>query len=589
MNTLNIGNNQAIKTPELKDFDLEAFIDSAPEISDSKTGSVFDNDIKNAQKVEVPEAREFFNSSDKANNQQKNIEPEFTIDQPEAPKKEKDFLDINWNQSIGKPKEEPLGESSTETVVAEEKTISKLEEMQLKAELKHAVDQYNEIIAKAVRLQKDIESKGGNDGEIPKVNIANVLEDPRLHDPRVSSAVKSRLLQELTQKLENEDSKSETDEYEKIIKDIEPAKTKVSDALEAVMAKTLSSVDVEKVRLSMVNLVVEDEVTASHKQDWEAICINRKAEIDELPNVSPGIIESIDEIGKKKAEEAIISDKSANTESVVQQPVIGGEDKADNQQDSILEKVQDKDVKTEKTEDPGVIAPASGIENSQVSKFEEFASIDETGKIVTEDSTEHAEIDLSKSKGNVELTATSLAGLKKGDGNTENTGVVNLSKEDLGHTIEINPTHPIRDRVEALKKAEQSLPEDGDLFGPSKEPITDIDHKPLGSDNKIIEEAKDKKLPGTEKKEQDVVVATEKGPDLVALSPDETEKVVKPKEINSEAKPVEHKRVGLFEKFGRILGLGKDNTFTTDKISKIEEDVMRTRSSTVEESAEQAK
>lgn len=625
MNITNNFNQSPIE--DQKSFDLDAFIDSAsqsPRVKDlpepTTAEAVLNADLKNAQDIKVPETPEFLNPAYSTTGQGENdiandeavVEPSFTIDEPLKPKEPNKFLNVDWNQQIKMTPEEPVDNSQAESNVGQEKQIGKIEQMQLRVNLRNAVDQFNKITAQAARLVADIENKGGNEGEIPRINITQVLEDPRLHDPRVSSSVKSRFLQELTEKLKNETSKTETGEYENVIQQIGPAKAEVSKALEALLAHTNKSEDVKRIRTTLADIIFETNETISFKQDLEAICINKESEIDEqsrepekesdpLPNVSTEIIDTINKIGEKKVNEGLSVD--SNQLSV-------GEEK-ENEGLSVISdqlSVEDKNTATEKIE------PAS----PEKPKFEEFVKFGPEGNKVSEDTEIHDEVSLSPTAGNVDLSSDILAHLKRGDGVPNETKIVNLTQRDLDNTI--NPTHAIKARLEDLKNTPQNLqPGSSDMFGSDNSdntpPIRDVDNRSIASssqpepldshdENKIpvptespaknvfpIEKGPDLEVP---KKPEAIIeikpnettmpaAPAERGPDLVEEREDVTEPLKNEQVINSETEPVV-KKSGLFERMRNFLHT--DNP-TASEAGMLEREVGSTRAKATEVLAEQ--
>lgn len=519
-------------------------------------GTNFAGGLEDAKKVEVSEAREYFDGSDKKFNS------EFTIDdQPEK------AHSASFDNEV-------LDKSTTEYAGAPESKLSKTEEMHLKANLKHAVDSYNEIIAQAVRLQKDLEAKGGNNWEISKVKITSILEDTRLHDPRVPSSVKSRMLQDLKENLKSQDSKDEAGAYDDKLKEIEPANLKVSETLDSILAKTSDISDVEKIRLSMAGLVVEDPITLAHKQDWDAICINRKAQIEDQmvsasgiadetigqPQKPISIIEQIDEIDEKDRPDSGAGDRDLLNAIPV----------------SLSETNKEVNIATESQ---------STMEKP---KFQEFANIGSDGRIISEDPKEHTEVDLSQKEEGVNLSSADIAGLKRGDGTTDTTGIVNLSRSDLENPLELsNPTHKIKERISALKEAPQVIDKSEFNF----DEVTDIDNKSLGvssgktAEKNVSPEAilSEEPLGGDVNAPKEITKEIEKGPGQ------DTGTEIKSTEnadnldlsVKSDG-PIMQKKDSLWKSFVGLIGLGKEKSITTKEIHDLEGDVIKTRSVEVE-------
>jgi len=576
--------------------------------------AVLNADLKNAEDIKVPETPEFFNPAYSTTDQGENdiiddatkAESGFTVDEPLKPKEPNKFLNVDWKKPINILPGKPVDYSLENRTPDSEKQIGKIEQMQLRVNLRNAVDQFNKITAQAARLVADIENKGGNEGEIPRINITQVLEDPRLHDPRVSSSVKSRFLHELTEKLKNENSKVETDQYKNVLQEIEPAKTEVSKALEALLVQTKNSLDVKRIRTTLADIIFETNETISFKQDLEAICINKEAEleeqldksknnIDQLPNVSNGIVDNINKIGERKENEGLSVDSNQLS-------------------------VGDKDAATERIE------PAQPAEP----KFEEFVKFGPDGNKASEDTTKHEEVSLSPTNG--DINSAVLSNLKRGDGESNETGVVNLTMNDLDN--QINPTHEIRARVEAIKNTPQNLPTGSvDMFGSdnsdNSEPIRDVNNtsidqpgitnlfenktsvlaeppvsvgtSPDGSlggkvvQPKEIQGAQELPEPETletpnkelkiieEVKPSADIPITEKGPDLVAEPQNMTEPIDNIPAANSKTEPALRKS-GLAVMFNKFLHL---NHLTADSASKLEQNVGSIRAATTEKLAEQ--
>lgn len=574
---------------------------------------VLNSDLVSAKKIEVSDARDFFDANDRASGPKEqeedadgagsdDIEVGFTIDQPKAATKSKNIFS-----------DKVVDTSTKEQAGSPEKAVNKLEEIRLKADLKHAIDKYNEIIAQAVRLQKDLESKGGIGGEIPKTNIAKILEDPRLHDPRVSSAVKSRLLNELTERLKRTEDKTESEEYEKAIKEIEPANMKVSEALDALLSKTLNQQDAERIRLSMAGLVVEDDVTAAHKQDWDAICINRKAEIDEEASESTPAGQSTDKAIELPVSAKIIDQIKSGDQSkkIGERSFAGAQDDKnvghDNKPGGAATKLSTavpslvKNLETaqadqasgpEKTDALHEMVP--GLEKTDAiikppisptttePAFKEFADIGPGGDITSEDTTEHAEIDLAESKGNVDLSAADLAKIKRGDGDVDGTGVINLSKNDLETPLEIpNPTIKIKDRISELKKTPQRLSQEDYNF----HQVTDVDNKPLGIGDEVSKGITVKSETDAPKESQeDKAAVPDSKNEEARKSPEPVAELRTSEEDGANKEPVRlvkaeialPKKARLFEGFKKFLKIGDNVNAKT--ASAFDQEVMKTRS-----------
>ena len=692
------------------------------EIDEPSGGRVSKKAIEAADKVKLADAQAFFAGNDKKPEATKidikdsgDLSEEvaadssdaaqddsgFTIDNPEELKKKREpfylkplFIDKSEVKNTPSPKEPK-----------QEAPLSKMEELTIKAELKHAVDQYIEIMAQVVKLQNKLESEGGIGGEIPRVKIIDVLEDPRLHDPRVPSSVKSRLLEELSREVKGPDTKKETEEYESKIKEIEPAKTRVSDALDLILSKTAEIEDVERIRNSMASLVVEDDVTGVHKQEWDVACITREDEIITLRDkpvvisrpkeeVSPAIVKQIDETEAKheadqpdaKADEIIVgseqlakeseeadtiedakqtvvnSDESTASFDVAAESTPGPTDtpakdaevsdlfKPKPEDDApkkaaknIYSEIADDSAKAESEESKVVedetkkgnnpIAPSASTEPlAKPGVFQEFDQIDASGKVVITDSVEHKEVDLNAKEG---LSAEQLADLT-GKKDQEVKGVKNLTFGDLAKKVELPKHSDKKAQIQARLAELRSQPQaeiDSDIFGDDDEKIVGVDKVPLIKEHatdenpiptavseEIIDEEQvgdvddatlpeiETGLPATEvvpaevpmpeeketEEEKPEVEAPkadkdkeeEKGPDLVLEAPEEKKETKVAQPAPAIETPVAPKRVGLWKDFTKLIGLGKDPSFTTDKIYDTEKDIMNKRNIEVGKSAE---
>ena len=558
MNNLNITN--AVAGPEKPNFDLESFVDSVVEDTDQvKGGSVFEGDIKEAEKIKVADAQEFFGKSDKKtdlgvadvvtdtspDSDVVSNEENFTINEPEKLKEKRepvDFKAIMTKDLLAKP--EPEKDKKNEV------PLSPMEMLHLQAKLADAIAQYTKLVAEVVRLKNDLESKGGQNGEISRAKIIEEIEAAALEDLKARPRVRDRMLNDLIRRLKNEDSKKETEEYEKKLNEIEPAKTRISDTLDAVLANTFTVDGVGKIQKSMNN-VVDDDITSVNKQEWDVACIARKDEIVNLPKVSKEIVKSIDDIGvKKEAEQskekindaisvgsaglAEASDK-ATTEAVKEPdttvdvsfddnksdktttipvdqmaPVPASVTVAENKSTDLTTKepAKNEDAFDSKPEDKNIYqniateaADNIAAEKSDIAEkpampvkkldYEEMAEIGADGKIISEETEKSEEVDLSNPKGDVKMSAGELANLTKDETDPKKKHLNGMIEKPIEIPNIPDKKKAIQDRLKKLQEEskETEVAKSEDFFKTDdKTEIRDMDNRSLAGDNKATEQ-----------------------------------------------------------------------------------------------------
>jgi len=473
--------------------------------------------------------------------------PDFTVDstinEPTPVEKEKKNA-FNFKSLLGK------GEEGPKTV--ETAPVSRSEEVKLKIGLRSAIDEYLIVMKDLIKTQKELEAKGDTDNEIPRIDIIKTLEDPRLHDPRVPSTVKSRLLEGLNRKLKEVDDKELETKYNDLISRVEPAAQKISDALEAVLATVHSREQLEMIKASLSKLIIDVDETKVHRQTWDAIIATKEGDLA-APN---------QEWMAKDTD----GEKATSQEGMTPDQIGKAEITDDGKSTGTL------------TEDEK--QPKKGVPQG----FQEFDTVDPAGEVVKAASNVTEEENVNQKN----IITPQQKEILTGEKDKEVEGVVNFMPEDLNNTVEVSQREnrggdevaQIKKRIEDQKASSQvQQPDDtSDIFDlgseKTEEPtLTDVDNNPLAGTGEVITPT----IPteAQQKNESQTVAQTTVKPEEVKgsiISSDKEPNPPAPQIDNKESKEdstpevahftTESKKSSLFDSFKQILGLGPEPNTT---------------------------